>query len=151
MYSQLLPQIAVMVRFKWAPSTIRKQHSLLIIGYTNSLVYQLLEECPAIFYLVIDIILSSVKRQLAPIYPDDIVVVSRSPLEDINDSRLVLSDYKEAGVTLKLRKCPFFTSKICHFRNVNRSGRLEVTKHTADNIRSLSIQTTETTLRSISG
>lgn len=81
-----------------------------------------------------NIILCPVKRQLALVYLDDIVIFSQTLRQDINHNRHVLSHVKEAVVTLKLKKCASFTIKIGYLGHIICSVRLEVASHTTDDI-----------------
>lgn len=44
---------------------------------------------------------------------DDIVILSKTPQENVTYTAIISSLPKEAGVALKLYKCPFFTNYIC--------------------------------------
>lgn len=53
---------------------------------------------------VMEVILTSVKWQLADVYLNVKVIFSRTPPKHVNHTLLILSSLKEAGITLKLKK-----------------------------------------------
>lgn len=107
-----------------------------------------LKNAPGTFQCAMDVSLSRVKWQFTLFYLDDIVVFSRLPNERIDQVRQVLTLLRNAGVTLKLRKCEFFTNSIDFLGHVIRPGQLEVSSHTVDVIRDLKPPTNFTELRS---
>lgn len=78
------------------------------------------------FWRTLDIILSLVKFQFALVSLDNVFIISRTPLEHINHTRVVPSPFQEAGVTLKLKTCPVFTKNIDYLSHVICSGQLEI-------------------------
>lgn len=59
-----------------------------------------------------DIILASVKQKFALVYIENIVILSKTLQKLIAYTKIVLTYLKEAYVTLKLKKCVFFTNRI---------------------------------------
>lgn len=73
-----------------------------------------------------NIILSSVKWQFALVYLHDIVKLSKSRDEHINHLQQVLTQLTDGEVTLKLKKCGFFTNPIIYLGDVFKPGCLAV-------------------------
>ena len=67
-----------------------------------------LRNAPATFQRALDIILSGVRWQSCLIYLDDVIVFSRSTDEHLRHVDEIPTSLRRAGITLKLRKCPFF-------------------------------------------
>ena len=67
-----------------------------------------LKNAPATFQRAVDIILSQVRWQYAPVYLDDVIVYSKTLQEHFTHMRTILGMLKGAGVSLKLPKCHFF-------------------------------------------
>ena len=110
-----------------------------------------LRNAPGTFQRAIDVILAQVRWQYSLVYLDDIVVFSKTGEEHIDHVRSVLSLLADAGVTLKLKKCFFFTDKIDYLGHVIRPGKLQIAEHTTDAIRQLQAPTNLTELRSFLG
>lgn len=102
---------------------------------------------PGTFQRKMDGILSSVNWQFALVYLDDIVTFSKSDEQNIDFVRKVLTLPQNTGVTLKLKKCRFFTENIYHLGYLILRERLEIAPHTADATRGLQALTNLTELR----
>lgn len=70
------------------------------------------------------VIQSAVEWQLALLYLDGIVIFSRFSCEHIEHLKRALSLLRDKGVTLKLKKCNFFSDKIEYFFHVTRPRQL---------------------------
>lgn len=81
-----------------------------------------LKNASATFQHVMDILLSSVKRQLDLVYLEHSVIFSRIRRQRMDHTRLLLSLLKKPGVTLKLKNVAFFTNKISYVGHVIRPG-----------------------------
>lgn len=81
-----------------------------------------------------DIILCSAKWQFALVYLDDVVIFSKSPDDHIDNVRQFLAVLKDAGATLKLRKCKYSTNCMDYFVHVIKSKCLPVISPTFDAI-----------------
>ena len=110
-----------------------------------------LKNAPATFQRAIDVILSSVKWQFALVYLDDIVIFSPKPEEHIEHVKKVLMLLQDAGVTIKLRKCFFFTDNIDYLGHVIRPGTLEIAPKATEAIKNLKPPKNVTELRSFLG
>lgn len=101
----------------------------------------LCKECLSTIQHVSKIILYSVKWQFALHYFDDIVIFSCTPCQYSNHARVALSLHAEAGITLILNKCAFFTNETDYLDYVIHSGRFENANDSTDAIRQLKIST----------
>lgn len=70
-------------------------------------------------------------------YLDGIVVFLRSPRYYTNHSRHVLPLLRDVGVTLKLKKCSYYTGTTDYLGHVICLQCLEIATHTTDTIRGL--------------
>ena len=71
-----------------------------------------LVSAPATFQRAVDCILSSVRFRCAITYLDDIIVYSRTFKGHLEDLKVVLSLLKDAGVSLKLKKCSLTATQV---------------------------------------
>lgn len=79
--------------------------------------------CPAIFSRMINTALGNLLYSVALAYLDDIIIPSKSVEDGLIKLRLVLKSLQEAGLTIKLEKCRFFTKKIEYLGfEVSRAG-----------------------------
>ena len=83
-----------------------------------------LKNAPGIFQRAIDIILATVCWQFAIVYLDDIIIFSKSLDEHLNHIRIVLSLLREAGMTIKLRKCYFLQQRVEYLGHIVAPGQL---------------------------
>lgn len=98
-----------------------------------------------------DVILGSVRHQVALYRLEDIEVFFKLTTDHIDQARRVLWLLYEASVTIKLRKCKFVAKMIdylCHFM---RPGRLELPENTINVVKKLKHPTTQTELCSFLG
>ncbi len=89
----------------------------MLFGLTNA---------PATFQRALDIILSGYKWHTCLVYLDDVIVFSHTLGDHIEHVDAVLTALRGAGVSLKLRKCQFFTDRIRYLGHIIRPGTLEV-------------------------
>lgn len=75
--------------------------------------------------------------QVALVYLEDIVIISKSSWDHIEQAQRILQLPYNAGVTLKLKKCHFFAETINYFSQVIRPGHLELAEYTTDAIAKL--------------
>lgn len=81
-----------------------------------------------------DATLAFVKWQLALVYLDDIVILSKTlekHIDHVNQKQTIL---QHTGVPHELKKWFSFTDTIDYIGNVVRQRRLEISAHTADTI-----------------
>ena len=70
-----------------------------------------LTNAPATFQRTLDIHLSQYKWKSCLVYLDDVIIFSRNLDSHISPVEQVLSSLSRAGITVKLKKCEFFTKK----------------------------------------
>jgi len=71
-----------------------------------------LTNASATFQQALDIILSGLKWQLCLVYLDDVIIFSASAEQHVKDVDVVLTRLREAGVTLNLEKCTWFSDEV---------------------------------------
>ncbi len=87
---------------------------------------------PATFQTTLDILLTGYRWRSCFVYLDNVIIFSSTFDEHLRHARDILQVLKGAGLSLKLRKCTFFSNKVDYLGHVIRPGRLEVaTKNTA--------------------
>lgn len=106
---------------------------------------------PATFQRTLDIILARYRWKSCLIYLDDIIVFSKTIKDHIGHVRDVLTALQNAGASLKLKKCSFFTQSVQYLGHVIRPGRLEMANTNADAIQGFKEPTTQSELRSFLG
>ena len=94
-----------------------------------------LKNAPGTFQRAADVILSKVKWQTALVYLDDVIVYSKTYEEHFEHLRTVLDLLKNAGVSLKLKKCHFFQKSCDYLGHKIGPGKLEVAQKCRDAIR----------------
>ena len=85
-----------------------------------------LRNAPATFQRTLDIALSAFKRESCLVYLDDVIVFSRDLKSHFTRVEAILKTLSEAGITLKLAKCRFFTHTVKYLGHVIPPGTLEV-------------------------
>lgn len=103
-----------------------------------------LQNDPAVFQRAIDVIISSVRWQLALQYLDDIAVFSNSPYTYMNQARRILLLLYKTNVLLNLKKRWFFADIIDNLEHVIRSRRLKLAVRKTDAVVRLGSPTTQT-------
>lgn len=93
-----------------------------------------LKEAPETFQRAMEVILESVKCQLALVFLDDVVVLSNTFIDYINHLDAVLKLLPQAGVSLKLKNCFFFHNLTHHLRHDISPGSLQISPQTKDAI-----------------
>jgi RNase H-like domain found in reverse transcriptase/Reverse transcriptase (RNA-dependent DNA polymerase) len=110
-----------------------------------------LRNSPATFQRAIYIILSGVKWKTCLDYLDDVIVFSSSlqaHLEHANEELTLLGN---SGLSLKLKKCHFFSDTVDYLGHVIRPGRLGVTENNTTALRTAPLTRAQTKLRSFLG
>lgn len=110
-----------------------------------------LKNVPETFYRAMDIIQSPIKCRFALVYLDNVVVFWRLLCCYANHRKRVLFLLQDARVTLKSKKCNFFTGTTDYFDHVTCSWRLEIATHRTDSIKGLKPLTNITKLCSFFG
>ena len=110
-----------------------------------------LYNAPATFQRTVDILFSGYRWRTCLVYLDDIIVFSNTAEEHVHHVREVLTILKEAGFSLKLKKCKFFAKSVDYLGHVIRPGRLEVATKNTEAVECFKELTTQTELRSFLG
>jgi len=71
-----------------------------------------LNNATATFQRALDILLSGLKWQVCLVYLDDVIMFSASAEQHVRDVDVVFTRLREAGVTLKLEKCTWFSDEV---------------------------------------
>ena len=85
-----------------------------------------LRNAPATFQRALDIILSGVRWKLCLIYLHDFVVFPRTMENHLRHVDEILTLLRNAGVTLKLKKCAFFQPRVGYLGNFITPEKLSV-------------------------
>jgi len=92
-----------------------------------------------------------IKWRSCLVYVDDIIIFSNTFEQHLSDVSEVLQILKDAGLSLNMHKCKFFSRTVDYLGHVVSPGRLEVaTKNTAT-LTKATYPTTQTELRSFLG
>jgi len=71
-----------------------------------------LANAPATFQRALDTILSGLKWQICLVYLDDVIIFSANAEQHFKDVDTVRHRLREAGVTLNLEKCTWFSDEV---------------------------------------
>lgn len=110
-----------------------------------------LKNAPASFQRALDIILSGHNWKTCLVYIDDIIVFSKDAESHIQDVETILTALQQAGVSLKFKKCLFFTDSVRYLGHIVRPGTLEVDDSHVKSLREAKPPRTPTELRSFLG
>jgi len=109
-----------------------------------------LTNAPATFQRALDIILSGLKWQICLVYLDH-VIFSANAEQHVKDVETVLHRLREAGVTLNLAKCTWFSDEVEYLGHIVRAGQLHVHKKNVDALKHAKFPTTKTQLKRFLG
>ena len=110
-----------------------------------------LKNAPATFQRALDIILSGVRWQICLVYLDDVIVFSRTHAEHVEHLDTVLTLLRNAGVSLKLKKCQFFRTEVEYLGHVIGPGTLRVSAKSTEALRACAFPKSLTQVRSFLG
>jgi len=110
-----------------------------------------LTNAPATFQRALDIILLGLKRQIWLIYLDDVIIFSANAEQHVKDVDTVLHRLREAGVTLTLEKCIWFSDEVEYLGHIVRPGQLHVHNKNVDALKHAKCPTTKTQLKRFLG
>ena len=110
-----------------------------------------LRNAPATFQRAIDVILSGIKWNTCLVYLDDVIIFSPDRVSHLRHVDEALTLLRNAGLSLKLGKCRFFSETVDYLGHVIRPGRLGVAEKNTDALRGAPCPTTQTELRSFLG
>ncbi len=118
------------------------QYRRMPFGLTNA---------PASFQRALDLILTKYKWKTCLIYLDDVIIYSKTVEEHIDHVDEVLRCLADAGVTLKIKKCKFFTSTVEYLGHIIKPGRLEIDQANTKSLVEALPPTNKSELRSFLG
>ena len=110
-----------------------------------------LRNAPATFQRAIDVILSRVKWRTCLVYLDDVIIFSPDRASHLRHVHEALTLLRQAGLSLKLKKCRFFSQTVDYLGHVIRPGRLGVAEKNTESLRNAKLPRTQTELRSFLG
>ena len=110
-----------------------------------------LRNIPATFQRALDIILSGVRWHSCLIYLDDVIVFSCTTEDHFRHVDEILTLLRNAGVTLKLKKCAFFQPRVDYLGHVITPGKLSVTTENTKSFTHATFPKNTTQLRSFFG
>ena len=110
-----------------------------------------LTNAPASFQRALDFILTQFKWKSCLVYLDDVIIYSKTIEEHIRHVDEILSSLAQAGVTLKMKKCKFFTTTVEYLGHIIKPGKLEVDQANTASLREAKPSTNKTELRSFLG
>ncbi len=110
-----------------------------------------LTNAPATFQRALDLVLSKFKWQTCLVYLDDVIIFSKDVESHVKHVDEILSCLKQAGVTLKVKKCKFFTTEVEYLGHIIKPGRLEVDGANTKSLKEALPPTSKTELRSFLG
>ena len=106
-----------------------------------------LTNAPATFQRALDIILSGLKWQLSRVYVDDVIILDASAEQHVKDVDVVFTRLREAGVTLNLETCTWFSDEVEYLGHIVRPGQLHIHNKNVDALKHASFPTTKTHLK----
>ena len=110
-----------------------------------------LTNAPATFQRTLDILLSRYKWKTCLVYLDDVIIFSRDIESHLDHVEQILTVLHNAGVSLKLKKCNFFTDTVKYLGHIVRPGTLEVDLATVTALKQATYPKTQTEMRSFLG
>lgn len=116
--------------------------TLIMFGLGNSL---------GTFYRAMDALLTKGKWKFAFVHSEDTVIFSCASDEQTHHPWQTITLLYDAGATLNLKKCQFFTICIYHIGQVIHPGRLELSICAIDTMGGLEYPITKTEPRSVLG
>jgi hypothetical protein len=106
-----------------------------------------LRNAPETFQRAIDIILSGVKWKTCLVYLEDVIVLSGSRSAHLAHVAEVLTLLGNAGLSLKLKKCHFFSETVGYLGHVIRPGRLGVAEKNTNSLKTAPLPRTQRELK----
>ena len=96
-----------------------------------------LTNAPACFQRALDVILAKYRWKTCLVYLDDIVIFSNNIDDHIRHVDEVLTTLGKAGISLRLRKCKFFTKTIKYLGHIVKPGTIEIDQAKTRTLQSL--------------
>ena len=111
----------------------------------------ILTNAPATFQRTLEILLSPYKWRSCLVYLEDIIIFSKSVEEHFQHVKDILTTFKGAVISLKLKKCSFFTNTVKYLGHIIHPGTLEVDATHTMALKRAKHPTTQTQLRAFLG
>ena len=109
-----------------------------------------LQGAPATFQCMMDLILNGV-GDFSAAYLDDVVIHSKTWTEHIHHVSLVLQRLRDAGLTLKPKKCQFAMSKCAYLGHVVGNGEIRPEKAKIQAVEEFPVPKTKSQVRAFLG
>ena len=106
---------------------------------------------PATFQRLMEVVLTGLTRNQCFVYLDDILVISRTWNEHLENLQLVFDRLREAGLSLKPKKCTFARRKALYLGHVVSEQGIEVDTEKVEKVRNYPIPTNVKTLQRFLG
>lgn len=110
-----------------------------------------LMNAPSTFQRALDMILSAYNWQTCLVYLDDIIIFSKDYESHLEAVDKILETLKQAGISLKLKKCTWCTDSVKYLGHIIKPGELHVNDVRTKSLREMQHPTTQTELRSFLG
>jgi len=110
-----------------------------------------LTKAPATFQQALDFMLTGLKWQICFVYSGDVIIFSATAEQHVKDVDTVLHRLREAGVTLNLEKCTWFSDEVEYLGHIVRPGQLHVRNKKVDALKHAKLPTKQTQLKSFLG
>lgn len=110
-----------------------------------------LTKAPASFQRALDMIPTEYKWKTCLVYLVDVIIFSNLLEEHIQQVDEILSCLAAAGVTLKIKKCSFFTQEVEYLGHIIKPGRLEIDRAHTESLRQAQPPTEKSSLQSFLG
>ena len=107
-----------------------------------------LPNAPAIIQRALYIILAGLMWQICLVFLDDVIIFSANAEQHVKDVDMVFHRLREAGVTLNLEKCTWFSDEVEYLGHIVRPGQLHVHNKNVDALNHAKFPTTKTQLKS---
>jgi hypothetical protein len=110
-----------------------------------------LRNAPATLQRAIDSTLSGILWKTCLVYLGDVIVFSSNRAAHLSHVNEVLTLLRDAGLSLKLKKCHFFVETVHYIGPVIRSGRLGVAEKYTEALKTARLPKTQAEVRSFLG
>lgn len=110
-----------------------------------------LTNAPASFQRALDVVLTKYKWETCLVYLDDIIIYSNNVEDHIDHVDEILTSLNQAGITLKIKKCKFFTKTVEYLGHIIMPGKLEIDHAHTASLREALPPTNKSELRSFLG
>ena len=106
---------------------------------------------PASFQRTMDMVLNGYRWKTCLVYLDDVIIFSKNFDDHLKHVQEILQCLRDAGFSLKLKKCDFFQNKVNYLGHVIMPGKLLVAQKTVDAVKGFKLPETQTHIKSFLG